>query len=67
MTTGPADIASSLISAQQDLLTQRAGYAVIKAQNQAEQQLIAMIDKSLESSAPPAPAPGTGLVVDRQA
>lgn len=64
MTTGTTDIAGQLIGAQQDLLTQRAGYAVIKAQNQAEQALIAMIDRS---ATPPPPAPGTGLIVDRQA
>ncbi len=61
------DIAPSIISMQQELAQTRAGLAVLKVQRQAEERLIAMLDAtgSAQQPAPPAPAPGTGLVVDK--
>jgi len=66
MQTGrTGDIAPTIIGMQQDMAQTRAGLAVLKVQRQAEERLIAMLDATATVQQPSAPAPGTGLVVDK--
>ena len=55
-----------LMSMQQAGGRQAAQIAVLRKQNEMEAAVVNMIDDAT-SKAPPPPAPGTGLVVDRQA
>jgi hypothetical protein len=57
---GPVDLAASAVSMQQDLLRNRLAIAMVKQENQAQRQLVAMIDRTLRA----APTPGTGENVD---
>ena len=66
MQTGPTgDTATSIMGMQQELTQTRAGLAVLKVQRQAEERLIAMLDATSTVQQPSAPAPGTGLIVDK--
>ena len=66
MQTGPTgDTATSIMSMQQELTQTRAGLAVLKVQRQAEERLSAMLDATSTVQQPSAPAPGTGLIVDK--
>jgi len=63
---GPIDPLSSIVTLQQDAVQQRAGIAVMKAQAQAEQTLVQMVDdasRQVEAE----PPPGVGTRVDVRA
>jgi hypothetical protein len=58
--SGPADLAACAVSMQQDLVRNRVSLAMVKQDNQAQRQLVDMIDRTLRA----APASGTGEKVD---
>ena len=60
------DLTTQLLSVQQAGGRQAAQIAVLRKQNEMEAAVVNMIDDA-SSKSPPPPAPGTGLVVDRQA
>lgn len=61
-----SDISTLLLSMQAGATRQLAAVAMIRKAAEAEQQVVTMIDDGMKN-APPPPAAGTGLVVDKTA
>ena len=60
------DLTIQLLAMQQAGGRELAQIAVLRKQHEMEQAVVNLIDE-VSNKAPPPPAPGTGLVVDKQA